>query len=741
MARNIDSASAKKTINAHKEFLKYIDEICLCVDKGASEISDLAEDLVKHEAEEALKNIPVDELNREKKGFRIKTLKDNGYNSIADIERATASSLSRLGGISPEAAMAIKRASSEIAKLSQKTVHLKLSADNKNTAATALVCAISKYINLSPVAEKCKQLSENKKEILSAIKESSALTSGLKWLFASKAKKEQAEKNYNYLYEMSQGDYGVNANDCVTQYQSIVKQSKELSWAHFTSDSVAFFNLLEKVAPKLIQEDTTVYGLPEDLALAIQNEPIHTQGLKCTLRRYQEWGVKYALHQKRVLLGDEMGLGKTVQAIAVMVSLRNTGGHHFVVVCPASVITNWCREIEKMSDLPVTRVHGADRAEALQYWKENGGVAVTTYETTEHFTLGEKYKFSMLVVDEAHYIKNPEAQRSKNVRNICNHAQNILFMTGTALENRVSEMVTLMEVLSPAVAGGVRGMEFLSSAPEFREKIAPVYYRRRRADVLKELPDLIENIDWCTISGEEEKCYNDAILSGNFAAARRVSWNVSDLKNSSKANRLLEIVEDAKEDGRKVIVFSFFLDTIAKVTALLGDACMEPINGSVPPARRQEIIDEFDKAPAGSVLAAQIQSGGTGLNIQSASVVVLCEPQFKPSIENQAVSRAYRMGQTRNVLVHRLLCDETVDERISELLKSKQEIFDAFADESSVGTESLEIDEKTFGSIMEEEKKRIAEKTSAQPQAAETPATQTPEAQTDAPSTQATQNT
>ena len=706
MARNIDSASAKKTIKAHKEFLRYIDEICVCADKNASEISQLAEALVKHDAEQALKDIPVEELNREKKGFRIKTLRDNGFNTIADIEKATASSLSKIGGISPEAAMAIKRASSEIAKLSSKTVHLKLSADNKSQAATALVCAISKYINLLPVAEECKHLSANKKEILSAIKESTPLSSGLKWFFTSKTKKEQAEKSYAYLYEAEIGDYGVKANECITQYQSIIEQSKELSWAHFTSDSVAFFNVLEELAPKFIQADTTVYGLPEELARAIQDEPIHDEGLKCTLRRYQEWGVKYALHQKRVLLGDEMGLGKTVQAIAVMVSLRNTGGNHFVVVCPASVITNWCREIEKMSDLPVTRVHGSNRAESLQYWKENGGVAVTTYETTEHFTLGEKFKFSMLVVDEAHYIKNPEAQRSKNVRNICTHAQNILFMTGTALENRVSEMVSLMEVLSPNIANGVRGMEFLSSAPEFREKIAPVYYRRRRADVLKELPDLIENIDWCTISGEEEKRYNEAILSGNFAAARRVSWNVSDLKDSS--------------EGRKVIVFSFFLDTIAKITALLGDACMEPINGSVPPARRQEIIDEFDKAPAGSVLAAQIQSGGTGLNIQSASVVVLCEPQFKPSIENQAISRAYRMGQTRNVLVHRLLCDETVDERISELLKNKQEIFDAFADESAVGTESLEIDEETFGNIMEEEKKRITEKTTASKENTET---------------------
>lgn len=713
MARNIDSSTAKKIIKTHKTLLQYIDTVCDYANTSVSEISKLAEELVRFDAREALKNIPVEELNRNKKGFRIKTLRDNGYNTIADIEKASVSALYKINGISPEAALAIKSTVSEISKVSAESVHIKLSADNKTPAATNLVCAVSKYIRLTAAIDECRKLSESKTKILSAIKSASPLTSSLKWIFTSKKKKEIAEESYAFLYELSKGNFGIKANECAEQYKAVQSLSKEHCWAHFSSDSVRFFNVLEEISPQFLQIDTTVYGLPEELALAIQNVEIHGEGLKCTLRRYQEWGVKYTLHQKRVLLGDEMGLGKTVQAIAVMVSRRNTGGNHFVVVCPASVITNWCREIEKMSDLPVTRVHGPNRVEALQYWKENGGVAVTTYETTEHFALGEKFRFSTLVVDEAHYIKNPDAQRSKNVRKICNHAQNIMFMTGTALENKVSEMVSLMEVLNPDIAMSVRGMEFLSSAPEFRTKIAPVYYRRRREDVLTELPDLIENIDWCTLGTEEEKCYNEAVLSGNFASARRVSWNVTDLCHSSKANRLLEIVEDAEKDGRKVIVFSFFLDTIAKISKLLGERCLEPINGSVAPARRQEIIDEFDKSPAGSVLAAQIQSGGTGLNIQSASVVVLCEPQFKPSIENQAISRAYRMGQTRNVLVHRLICDETVDERISELLKNKQEIFDAFADESAVGSESLEIDEKTFGSIMEAEKKRISEKTSS----------------------------
>lgn len=378
-----------------------------------------------------------------------------------------------------------------------------------------------------------------------------------------------------------------------------------------------------------------------------------------------------------------------------------------MVVCPASVIENWCREIRKHSRLSVTKVHGAGRMDALRSWLQSGGAAVTTYETTGYFKLDNKFRFSMLIVDEAHYIKNPRASRTVNVKTIAEHAQRILFMTGTALENKVDEMIELISILQPAIASQLRGMASLSSAPQFRKKVAPVYYRRKREDVLTELPELIENQEWCTLRPEEEAIYENAVLGKHYNDARRVSWNVDDLRDSSKASRMVELIEEAESEGRKVIVFSFFLETIRKISLLLGSRCTDPINGSVSPQRRQEIIDEFDRAPAGTVLLAQIQAGGTGLNIQSASVVILCEPQFKPSIENQAISRAYRMGQTRNVLVYRLLCQDTVDERIMELLEEKQAAFDAFADRSEAAKESLELDAKTFGNIIKEEIDRI----------------------------------
>ncbi len=217
-------------------------------------------------------------------------------------------------------------------------------------------------------------------------------------------------------------------------------------------------------------------------------------------------------------------------------------------------------------------------------------------------------------------------------------------------------MIRLMDYLQHDVAQRAQQVSMTAYADDFKDKISPVYYRRKRESVLSELPDLTDIKEWCDMTPEDERAYEDDVLTGSFMDVRRVSWRNADyLNTSAKVQRLREIVEDATEDGRKILVFSFFLDTLEKIRTIFGEKCVGVINGAVPVEERQNIVDAFESAPAGSVLSAQIQSGGTGLNIQSASVVILCEPQYKPSTENQAIGRAHRMGQTRDVLVYRLL--------------------------------------------------------------------------------------
>ena len=714
MARSFRSAEAKQLIARHQQLQSELTAAGLRESEYRDAVKKASDALVSREASALLRDIPIEEINRSKKGYRVKALREHGYQTIADIEPASVYAIEAVNGVGADAAREIKREVRAIAATARSSVRIRLSTDDQTAEATRLVASIARYRAYRTHAAACRTLLDGYADFIArATADLQDSPGAVQWLFASRERQQLSNGAYEYLNALLCGQYGADAASALRGVATAANITDGDAWREFAAQPVPFFNTLEEIAPGVLGNGDAVYGLPEALAKEVQTETLRPGGLRCQLRRYQEWGVKYALHQERVLLGDEMGLGKTVQAIAAMVSLQNTGATHFLVVCPASVLTNWCREIQKMSTLTATKIHGADRDEALQTWLQTGGAAVTTYETTGVIPLAEDFRFSLLVVDEAHYIKNPAAQRTANVKKLCAHAERLLFMTGTALENRVDEMVELIRILRPEAADAVQGMEAMAAAPRFREQIASVYYRRKRDDVLTELPELTESREWCTMTKAEEKVYEAAVLGRKYADARRVSWNVENLADSSKAARLLEIAEEAKEEGRKIIVFSFFLDTIAKVRTLLGDRCMEPIHGSVPPKRRQEIIDEFDRAPAGTVLAAQILSGGTGLNIQSASVVVICEPQFKPSTENQAISRAYRMGQTRNVLVYRLLCEDTVDERITELLENKQEIFNAFADRSEAADQNLELDDRTFGNIIQEEIDRINAKNAA----------------------------
>ncbi len=709
MARSFSKKDATRLKSEHNKLLNRLYKVIDEPKRYAGDIKDAADGLIAQEVLNILRDIPVEELNRDRGGLRIKNLRDAGYNNIADVSTTNVYSLASINGISQDAAYTIKRIAQDFTNKARKDTKIRLSVDSKTAKNTELVSSIFRYKAFSRLSDKADDLlNDYEQKIQYLIEDLEPSTGTFKWLFTSSANKQKAEAAYTELTDLLDSEYGSQAMDITDKAREVDRTEDSDAWDDFKQKSIEYFTTLENVYPGILGNADEVYGLPEDLAREIQDECFFPDGLLCTLRRYQEWGVKYTLHQEKVLLGDEMGLGKTVQAIAAMVSLKNTGATHFVVVCPASVITNWCREIRKHSKLSVIKVHGQGRKYALNSWIRSGGVAVTTYETTGYFKLEDDFRFTMLVVDEAHYIKNPGAARSKNVKRISEHADRMLFMTGTALENKVDEMIALIDILRPEIASSVRSRAFMATAPQFRERVAPVYYRRKREQVLTELPELIENKEWCTMTPQEEEIYEKTVYSKNFMAIRRVSWNVDDLKYSSKAKRLLEIVEDARDDDRKVIVFSYFLDTIGAVCELLGpSSCMNPINGSITPQRRQEIIDEFDSAPAGTVLPAQIQSGGTGLNIQSASVVVICEPQYKPSIENQAISRAYRMGQARNVLVYRLLCEDTVDERILTILERKQAEFDAFADKSVAAKESIEIDDKSFGDIIKEEIDRI----------------------------------
>lgn len=695
MSRLFSKSEAKKLIQTHQRMLASLTRVLTLNENYPNEIRRAIKHFCVRATMEILRNVPVEEVKGDGTSIKIKLLKENGYNYVSDLVGITEQQLIAIYGIGNENAKAILVAVDTMVRHTSEQVKLKLSVDDKNEASTGVVQMISRYRLIQSYVTQARELLDTNQEmILYTLGElESGCVGSLGWLFVPKGKRAGIEHAYDFLFEYANHNYG-NQVRVISEATSFIENLPDMAaWRDFQDNSILFFNVIEQCEPGILGRSDLLSGLSEKLIDDIKTRELNLAGLKCELRKYQEWGVRYILCQERVLLGDEMGLGKTVQAIATMVNLRNEGGTHFVVVCPAGVLSNWCREITKHSDLSVIKVHGNDREEARQRWLAEGGVAVTTFETAMHFPLDDSFEYALAIVDEAHYIKNKNAKRTINVKELANNAPRMLLMTGTALENNVDEMIGLIEILQPEVAKEASKMKFIRNATLFREVIAPVYYRRKREDVLAELPTLIEKNEWCKMNPEEEAIYNKAVLAKDVQGARRVSFNTNDIATSTKAWRLLELCEQAREEGRKIIVFSFFLSTIDFVCKVLEHRCTEPITGAVTAKRRQEIIDEFDNASAGTVLVAQIQSGGTGLNIQSASVVILCEPQLKPSTENQAIARAYRMGQTRNVLVYRLLCEDSVDEKIMDLLESKQKIFDEYADDSVAANEKFELRE------------------------------------------------
>lgn len=667
--------------------------------KTTIEIKTLSRLIRDNTAKESLKQIPIDELNSNGEGIKLASLREAGYETLHDLEGKSPRELMKIPGIGETQAMRIASKIRYIQDANRDTSNLTIdfALFDEVKQIRDLVYNLHLLIELGDILAKAKPISSSLgKTMLDHYENAKAATRfSFKMLFAKREQKDKCNESLEILLNLYGGGICDEVKKIHDEFESRkAKLSHETARAAFKANNAAFYALLEKLVPEtLVKTEQEVLGLPAEIYERINYTKLNVDTLNATLRSYQEFGTKYILNQQRVLLGDEMGLGKTMQALACMAHLRKEGRTHFMVVCPVSVLVNWQREISKFLGETAIAIHGTDRMDEYNEWLSNGGICVTTFETIVRLEINKERSIDMLIVDEAHYVKNPEAKRTIALKEVIENSEYCLLMTGTPLENKVEEMIFLVSLLRPSVAKDIEKFKELRKAPQFREVIAPVYLRRNRIDVLKELPELIEKEEWCILGEVEKKEYIKSLAKKNMMKMRQVSYEVENSADSSKINRLIEICDEAREDGRKVIIFSYFLSTIAKIQAALMDRCYGVITGAINSNARQEIIDGLAKAPDGSVVVSQITAGGVGLNIQCASVVILCEPQWKPSIEDQAISRCYRMGQSQSVMVHRLLAENTVDERIVEILKDKSEIFEGFAFESEIDSISKKMKE------------------------------------------------
>lgn len=672
----------------------------------------LREQMVQRE----LSSIPIARLRDTTSGrLRLGPLEQLGITSVLHVYDAPAWRLEQVPGIGPKTANQLVGAARQVATAVRDGLKVRVDLDTSDKASSALIEALHHLreyeLAVRPVREPAERLAS---ELSTFVQVAGPAGSRWKRFFSGRERRGEADAALAQVVRLVEGSVSSGLNAGVKDAYRVLanRPPPAAAWREFQSRSPEFYGLLGEIV-QLGGDDHAAAGfLPAELVERIAAHPLDDSFSRVSLRGYQAFGARFALAQRRVIIGDEMGLGKTIQAIAVIAHLRSGGASRFLVACPASVLVNWTREVHERSALRAYRLHGPDRVMNQRAWERDGGVAVTTLDSLHALNVAPEIGVDQLIIDEAHYVKNPQARRSRAVAEWTRRVHRVLFLSGTPMENRVEEFRNLVGYLQPQVATRVAGRDGVAGPTAFRRAVAPVYLRRNQDDVLMELPDLIRSDEWVEFGRDDFAAYREAVAQGNFMAMRRAAFAPGTPAGSAKLTRLLEIVRESAENGLKVVIFTNFRDVLSAVHSSLQGAVFGPISGSVPPDHRQQLIDEFTAADGHAVLLAQIQAGGTGLNIQAASVAIICEPQVKPSLEEQAIARLHRMGQVRVVQTHRLLVAGSVDQRMVEILRTKAQLFDEYARRSDMAEgspDAVDVSEVELArTIVAEEQERLA---------------------------------
>ncbi|MEU6857725.1 SNF2-related protein [Glycomyces sp. NPDC046736] len=624
----------------------------------------------------------VTELKKVAKGLRLAKLEQAGITTVADVLQNSHEQLTRIPGVGAQTVDEVKAAAALFAERSRVDAGLRFDPERRDPRQTRILAHLqAERAATEAVGELQKSVSRFRERALPYFAAADRVGSRLAMLFSRRKRKAETLARFAMLEAVcAEDETRVLERDLAAALDEARPErwTTDELWRDYERQAASVNTQLAKITGTDEEDAERAEDfVGHDLRQAIETLPFDRSLLRTDLRFYQLFGAKYVVYQKRAIIGDEMGLGKTIQALAVAAHLSAKGQRRCLVICPASVVPNWLKEIRKHTQLEAFGLHGPRREEETRKWLRRGGVAVTTFNTIDRLeALPPRAKIALLVVDEAHYIKNPNAKRSMAVGDAIGRSKRALLLSGTPMENRVQEFTSLIGHLRPDLAEQVGEADDVVGAEEFRRMVAPVYLRRNQEDVLTELPEKIEVEEWVQFNASDEDEYREQVRRRNLMGMRRAS---SATAGSAKLERLAELVEDAGEEGRKVIVFSYFLDVLKAVGERLGDKAIGPITGKVAAAKRQAMVDQFAQREGPAVILAQIEAGGVGLNIQAASMVILAEPQWKPSIEQQAVARAHRMGQTRRVQVHRLLAKDGVDERIREVQEHKDLLFEHYA--------------------------------------------------------------
>ena len=464
----------------------------------------------------------------------------------------------------------------------------------------------------------------------------------------------------------------------------------------------------------------TLQGLRQPEGLA-QVDP--GAELKATLRPYQQAGLRWLYLLTRLGLGaclaDDMGLGKTIQVLSLLLVLKReqTGASRpSLLVAPASLLANWAAEAERFAPgLQLLIAHPSvmptPELRALDARQFSGiDLVITSYGTLLRLPALADMPWRLAVLDEAQAIKNPGARQTRQVKKL--KADTRIALTGTPVENRLSDLWSIFDFTHPGLLGsGKVFAEFtkrLARAEHYgplRTLVRPYILRRLKTDkrVIADLPDKTELKAWCHLSPTQAALYQRAVkdlalaLEDAQGIGRKglvlsylmrfkqicnhpsqwlgdAAWNAVD---SGKFARLRELVEVIAAKQEKVLVFTQFRETTEPLAAFLGSIFGRAgllLHGGTPVARRRELVRRFQEDELTPFFVLSLKAGGAGLNLTAATHVIHFDRWWNPAVENQATDRAFRIGQRKNVLVHKFICRGTIEDRIDQMIESKQQL-------------------------------------------------------------------
>jgi len=440
------------------------------------------------------------------------------------------------------------------------------------------------------------------------------------------------------------------------------------------------------------------------------------QALDDRLRTYQRIGAAWLwyLRQQRLggILADEMGLGKTVQALALLAALHATEpAGACLVVCPASLLENWRREARQFA--PQLRVfvhHGEARLEGPAAFLAHD-LIITSYGTlSRDQELFAGYDFACVIADEAQHIKNRRSQNARTLRSL--RAASRFLLTGTPLENSLDDLRSLFEFLLPGfiepIPGGARREDRGWYDERLRAQAAPFILRRTKKAVVAELPAKLEQVRWCELGPRQAALYRQFQESSErelfdleaggapegklrFAALtqllrlRQICCDPRLLPSagaeaapaeSAKLAAFLELLDEAVDDGHRVLVFSQFTSLLALLRPELESLGLAHcyLDGSMSVSARQAEVDRFQRSSDVPLFLLSLKAGGTGLNLTGADTVVHYDPWWNPAAEAQATDRAHRIGQARTVTSYKLIAAGTVEEKVLGLQEEKRQL-------------------------------------------------------------------